>query len=91
MSKRGLHEYRIASNPHEGIAAELWAKERVLPDILGDGTYGGRVIPSDRDQEVAATLMQWLGSPVGRSFVRELIDAFAAHDESEWNDRWGRR
>lgn len=87
MKVKGLHEYRLKSNPHEAIAAELWIQERVLPDILGDGTYGGRVHPSDRDFEVAATLMQWLGSPVGRSFLRTLNEAFAMQDEREWNER----
>jgi hypothetical protein len=73
-SHKGLHEYRIASNPCEGIAAKLWAaNEAALCDILGDGTYNGRAVPSDRDYEVAATVMQWLGSPVGRNFLVQLV------------------
>lgn len=89
--KKGLHEYRIKSNPHEAIAAKMWSEERVLPDILGDGTYGGRAVPSDRDLEVAATLMQWLGSPVGRSYLRNLVDAFKKQDEAERYARRGAR
>lgn len=77
MSKKGLHEYRIKSNPCEGIAANLWEEMRVLPDLLGDGTLGGRAHPSDRDYQVAATLMQWLGSPVGQAFVNNLVEKFA--------------
>lgn len=75
MKGKRLHEYRIESNPCEGIAARLWAQyEHVLGDVLGDGTYGGRVTPSERDYQVAATLMQWLGSPVGRNFVVSLVN-----------------
>jgi hypothetical protein len=71
---KGLHLYRLESNPCERVTAKLWAdNESVLCDILGDGTYGGRIVPSDRDYQVAATLMQWLGSPVGRNFVVQLV------------------
>lgn len=28
---------------------------------------------TQRDAEVAATIIQWLGSPVGESFVREVL------------------
>lgn len=29
-------------------------------------------IPTDREHEVAATVVQWLGSPVGQGFLRDL-------------------
>lgn len=80
---KGLHEYRFKQNPHEEIAARLWANEGVLPDLLGDGTIRGRVYPTDHEREVAATLMQWLGSPVGRSFLDGLIKAFAEEDRRQ--------
>lgn len=86
-NRKGLHEYRFKDNPHEQIASELWAKRNVLPDLLGDGSYGGRVHPTDREYQVAATLVQWLGSPVGRSFVRELQEAFAMQDDNDFYDR----
>lgn len=79
---KGLHEYRFKDNPHEKIAAELWAKQRVLPYLLADdpGAHPAPT-PSDRDATVAATLMQWLGSPVGRCFFRDLAEAFEAEDK----------
>lgn len=27
---------------------------------------------SNRDREVAATVIQWLGSPIGQTFIKEL-------------------
>lgn len=88
MSKQGLHEYRFKQNPHEQIAAELWKRDRhVLADLLGDGTFGGRHHPEDREHQIAVTMMQWLGSPVGRTWLRELNDAFAMQDEAEQNER----
>lgn len=79
---RGLHPYRLTSNPHEKIALLLWARQHdgpsedrgTLPYILGDGVTPH--FPSERDWEVANTIIQWLGSPVGRSFVRDLEEQF---------------
>ena len=79
---KGLREYRFADNPHERIAAELWEKQGVLGYLLADDP--GRhppPTPSERDQVVAATLMQWLGSPVGRCFFRDLAEKFDAEDK----------
>lgn len=85
---RGLHEYRFKDNPHEQIAAELWRRDRhILADLLGDGTFGGRHHVEDREHQIAATLMQWLGSPVGRSWLRELNEAFAMEDDNQFYDR----
>ena len=37
---------------------------------------GGKTLPetSDRDEMIAATVVQWLGSPVGWSFLQEAQD-----------------
>ena len=37
---------------------------------MGDGASRAEV--SDRDELVAATLIQWLGSPVGQTFLKEV-------------------
>lgn len=80
----GLHEYRFKSNPHERVAAEHWERQKeTLCHLLGDGTSVGRVTPSDREYEVAATLMQWLGSPVGRSWLAVLNRMFDEVVEDE--------
>jgi len=72
---KGLHPYRHKQNPHERVASAVWAKNlSVLEYLLGDGEYPTH--PSDRDYLVAATLMQWLGSPVGQGYLGDLRDAW---------------
>jgi multisubunit Na+/H+ antiporter MnhG subunit len=83
---KGLHAHRYPSNPREHRFAETWqrfnekcscmttgASETVLASILHTGDTVSPRIPSDRDFEVAATVIQWLGSPVGQDFLREAV------------------
>lgn len=79
MKKRttGLRPYRFKENPEEKRFAKQWEKiggEDWLAYILDDRkTQGGKPpTPSDRDCLVAATLIQWLGSPVGKGFLEGL-------------------
>lgn len=77
MSKRttGLHTHRFIDNPEEKAFADAWTKMAERPaDTLAwlMGCAGARGHATDRDHEVAATVMQWLGSPVGRGFLRDL-------------------
>ena len=78
MKKRttGLHPYRFKENPEERNLARAWDKigEDLLAYLLDDRpVQGGRSPkPSDRDYLVAATVIQWLGSPVGASFLDGL-------------------
>lgn len=63
--------YRLNDNPMERAYHDAWKRineyGNVLSYLLGDGSAAGD--PSDRDRLVAATVIQWLGSPVGQSFV----------------------
>lgn len=83
MSKRklnvGLHPYRMKENPEEQRFADAWeARNATLWDpgtvlldaLLSDGVT--RVSATPREIEVAATVIQWLGSPVGQCFLRDL-------------------
>lgn len=78
---RGLNTHRLASNPVERQVAELWAVQgdrgRTLDRILASDC------PTDHDCKIAATVIQWLGSPVGQGFVRALaaIPGFDAAPE----------
>ena len=79
MRHRGLHTYRFDSNPNEKVVAKLWDKMQAnsytLEYLLSEDNR--RVDISKRDMTVAATVIQWLGSPVGQSFldeVQEVID-----------------
>ena len=74
--EKGLHQYRHKQNPRERVASELWAKNlSVLPHLLGPGD-GTTVEPTEREWQVTATLMQWLGSPVGQGYLGDLKSAW---------------
>lgn len=69
----GMHAYRLkvnAGNPMEVAFSKQWSQEQeqghVLAHLIGKDF-------SDRDAEVAATVIQWLGSNVGMSFLEEAI------------------
>ena len=74
----GLSTYRIADNPEERRFAEAWQKHNDQGhtlDYLVDPDKGARRWPpeaGEREREVAATVIQWLGSPVGQGFLRDL-------------------
>jgi hypothetical protein len=66
----GLHRNRLTQNPEEKRFVDAWEKSNVLRYILDPNNRG--VTPSDRDEQVAATIIQWLGTPVGRAFLQDL-------------------
>jgi hypothetical protein len=75
----GLRPYRFKDNPEEKRIAkawQLWQGENgnLLAHILDErpDQGGSPPDPSKRDRVVAATLIQWLGTPVGQSFLEEL-------------------
>lgn len=76
MKTTGFHTHRFADNPEEQRFAEAWDRMnarmyRNLPSLLG---APGRppVQPTERDEQIAATVIQWLGSPVGQGFLWDL-------------------
>lgn len=80
MKNKGLHMHRLQKsrgNPDEVKFAAAWEEKNergaVLAYLLQPGSQSGRPPdPSDRDVTVAATVVQWLGSPVGQAFLQEL-------------------
>lgn len=91
MKHQGLHANGLteaADNPREVAFAQEWhcenSRERygigtsrsTLGYLLGDGTLHGAIHPSDRDSTVSATVVQWLGSNVGMSFLRNALARF---------------
>ena len=74
MNHVGLHAYRLMENPEEKRFAEMWKKYNhtggTLAYILNLNNQ--REEPPDHDCVVAATVIQWLGSPVGQGFLQEL-------------------
>lgn len=77
MKNKGLHSHRLQpgqNNPREVAFAEQWDFEQVNNQILNSLVgLGPHKEITDRDKEVAATLMQWLGSNVGMSFIIESM------------------
>ena len=77
LKTKGLHHHRLKGNPEEKRFAEEWMKEnrqgKILAYLLTCGDQHGRPLePSDRDHTVAATVIQWLGSPVGQNWLKDL-------------------
>jgi hypothetical protein len=85
---KGLHAYRLKDNPLEQKFAEAWDKENNRPysatnliDWLMDpGDHSMPEEASERDKVVAATIIQWLGSPVGQSFVEGVLESKTSVD-----------
>ena len=48
-------------------------KGRILDYLLAKDLNYPKGKVTDRDREVAATVIQWLGSPCGQSFVEDVI------------------
>lgn len=75
MKHTGLSTHRLASNPLEAAYAAAWEKQ--APHTLGwllSGPVNENGDYTQRDATVAATMIQWLGSPVGSSFVQEVLE-----------------
>lgn len=74
MAHEGKSIGRLKQNPRERVFHDAWKHEQelgghVLEYILGDNNQ--RAVLTDRDELVAATVIQWLGSPVGQFFLAE--------------------
>ena len=63
--------YRWDDNPLEKAFYGAWCRQKgILGHIM---STDNREMPvSLRDWEVAASVIQWLGSPVGQCFLRDL-------------------
>lgn len=72
----GYHTHRFEQNPEERRFAEAWDRQqehgRTLNYLLSESHDNRPVDVSPHDDKTAATLIQWLGSPVGQNFLREL-------------------
>lgn len=74
----GAHVYRLKSNPKEQAFADAWQEQNqyrhtMLEQLLSDDGGKTPAQVSDRDEMIAATVIQWLGSPVGSCFLRDVL------------------
>ena len=79
MKHDGLQLHRLGTNPMEKAFHDAWLAENpgdrgdaLLAHLLGDGEKLAEI--SERDAQVAATVIQWLGSQVGQHFVRTVME-----------------
>ena len=76
MMPKWWKSYRFNTNPTEKKFYRAWVGENerglVLEYLMSTDEFGRRQPVSDRDHVVAATVIQWLGSPVGQSFLTDL-------------------
>lgn len=83
---KGLSSYRYSDNPLEREFAKAWqfANDTSYPllDYLMDEENKGKPNPplTEREWKVANTLIQWLGSPVGQGFLRDVLVTKAARN-----------
>ena len=75
----GANSHRTETNPKEQAFADAWQeqnkwKHSMLEQLLS--ADGGKTPAqvSLRDEMIAATVIQWLGSPVGSCFLRDVLE-----------------
>lgn len=75
----GFSPHRLhpnSGNPREVAFASAWKAINTPPNPATTPTLANLVPDlSERDAKVAATVIQWLGSPVGTSFLRQVVDS----------------
>lgn len=76
MLNQGLHVCRLRQNELERRFAEEWESRNVrnqgrdlIDYMLAEDNNRPCGEVTERDRQVVATVIQWLGSPVGQSFI----------------------
>lgn len=94
-ANKGYRFDRTAHNPREMAFYEVWLKwneprsgtnhgNGILQDLLIETTGDFRSrktieVINNRDRYIVATIIQWLGTNVGMSFLHEALRKFNAH------------
>lgn len=71
---RGACRHRLEANPLERRLADLWQEwneKQFTLEYIMSGLRNRAVRVTPEEAKAAATAIQWLGSPVGQSFLRE--------------------
>lgn len=99
----GRNFNRTKTNPRELAFYEQWMKENeplsyinkghgILQDLFIESTgqlFSRKTIEviNNRDRMIVATVIQWLGSNVGMSFLHEALKRFNAHIVQEYPEK----
>lgn len=85
IKHEGLSTNRLNENPLERAFSEAWkaynnstAGYDLLDYLLALDPNNPKGEVSKRDAVVAATIIQWLGSPVGQCFFRDVMEEYNA-------------
>lgn len=87
VAHRGLSHDRVKYNPKEHAFAEAWEKENtyysspILQAMLNNLPKRQDRILTARDAMVAATVIQWLGSPIGSHFLAGVQEKIAVQED----------
>lgn len=84
MENSGLNQHRFSQNPLEEKFAKIWDNlntdqfgkidgSGILEWILTKNPPEPLKSVTERDRKVAATIIQWLGSPVGQGFLSKVL------------------
>ena len=70
---KGYNDFRLyaGENPEEKRFVDAWAVKGVLGHLIS-GADWEPADPTEEQERTAATVVQWLGSPVGQSFLSDL-------------------
>ena len=81
IKHNGLRTNRLEREPLEKAFAVAWSDKNersmghdLLDWLLAENPNSPRGEVTQRDATVAATIIQWLGSPVGQSFLQEVTN-----------------
>ena len=73
----GFTERRWEDNPMEEKFAKAWVdhnkRGKTLQYLTSEGNDRSTSDMTDRDIEIAGKVIQWLGSPVGMCFLRDVL------------------
>ncbi len=78
---QGINSHRYKNNPQELKFAEVWQKlndRKIMNNystidyVLNRKSEAYVEVCSERDQEVACSIIQWLGSPCGQRFLESV-------------------
>lgn len=71
IKHEGLHPRRLSRESVEDRLAKAWAEEapRTLPYLLHGQDRNDHIDLTQAEATVAATVIQWLGSPIGQAFL----------------------
>lgn len=89
MKNKGLHQYRFSTNPLEKKFAEAWEEINTRPhsgnsslvDSIVSTDWNNPSYATDREIEICASTIQWLGTPVGQMFLRGVGFEFKAPEK----------